>query len=480
VAAVAPQRRGVVQREDLARNLAVSLVGGDWSEAALRGVLERRLPRALRKAAPALAARLVERLPGPVAPPVDRVAAALAAEPRFEGVHGFCARRSVWPDPDLTSPRMAPVAALAGYGVPDLPTAAALAEWLAIPVERLDYVADVTGRHAAHDEMAVNHYTYAVLRRPDGRVRVIEAPKPGLKALQRRILRGIVGKVPVHADAFAFVPGRSCREGAARHAGEAVVLRFDLRDFFPSLGAGRVQGLFRLAGYPEPVARLLTGLCTTRTPLRVVDRFPAAERAIWRARHLPQGAPTSPALANLAVFGLDRRLAGLARSLGAAYSRYADDMTFSGDIGIAEPLLQIVPAIVAEEGLVLNCAKTRVMRATGRQVVTGIVVNRAINIDRRDYDRLKAVIHACGRPGDGRLDDPSFRARIVGQIDWVGSVSAAKGEKLRALLVRAAERRAAGQGAGETAIAGLVRHSAAMLITGSMPERMSSARWHLI
>ena len=433
-----------MQRADLARNLAVSLVAGDWTEAVLCAVLERRLPEAQRKAAPKLAARLVARLPGPVAPPVERAAAALAAEPRFEGVHGFCVRRGVWPDPDLTLPRMAPVAALAGCGLPDLPTAAALADWLTIPVGRLDYVADVTGRHAANEEMAVNHYTYALLRRKGGRVRVVEAPKPGLKALQRRILRGIVEKVPVHGDAFGFVRGRSCREGAARHAGEQVVLRFDLKDFFPSLGVRRVNGLFRLAGYPEPVARLLTGLCTTRTPERVLGRLPSAERGIWRARHLPQGAPTSPALSNLVTFRLDRRLAGLARSLDASYSRYADDMTFSGEGAIAGRLLRLVPEIVAEEGLVLNAEKTRVMRATGRQVVTGIVVNRGNNVDRRWFDDIKAVIHACGTPGDGRLDDPAFRARIAGQIDWVWSVNAGKGERLRALYARAAERRGAG------------------------------------
>src|SRR5262249_23774937 len=124
---------------------------------------------------------------------------------------------------------------------------------------------------------------------------------------------------------------------ASPHAGRRIVLRLDLCDFFPSVPASRVHALFREAGYPRRVARLLTGLCTTVTP---EDAFPesiGATEVGWKtrrryaARHLPQGAPTSPALANLCAYRLDVRLAALAESLGAAYTRYADDLAFSGD-----------------------------------------------------------------------------------------------------------------------------------------------------
>jgi hypothetical protein len=127
-------------------------------------------------------------------------------------------------------------------------------------------------------------------------------------------------------------------------------------------------------------------------------------------------------------------LAGLARRLDAQYSRYADDMSFSGESRIVAPLLAAVPQITCDEGLPLNPGKTRVMLQGGRQVVTGVVVNRHLNVKRADYDRLKAVIHACARPADMRLADPAFHATMQGQIGWVAAVNPSGGAKLQALF----------------------------------------------
>ena len=120
------------------------------------------------------------------------------------------------------------------------------------------------------------------------------------------MLDEVLGPLPVHAAAHGFVPGRSVHTFAALHPGQAALVRLDLRAFFTSITAGRIYGLFRTAGYPEPVAHTLTALCTTRTPHAVSGRIE------HRTPHLPQGAPTSPALANLVAFRLDRRLTGLA------------------------------------------------------------------------------------------------------------------------------------------------------------------------
>jgi len=144
----------------------------------------------------------------------------------------------------------------------------------------------------------------------------------------------------------------------------------------------------------------------------------------------------SPALANHVSFTLDRRLSGLASSIGAQYSRYADDLSFSGDRRIVAALLRAVPQIVRHEGFAINPAKTRLMSQTAQQRVTGVVVNAHVNIDRAFFDRLKAIIHACRKPGDTRLHDPGFRASLMGQIDWVASVNPARGLKLRQLLAR--------------------------------------------
>jgi hypothetical protein len=156
--------------------------------------------------------------------------------------------------------------------------------------------------------------------------RLLEIPKPRLKRTQRKLLDEILACVPPHPAAHAYRPGHSIRTNAAGHCGRRVVLRFDLSDFFASIPAGRVKGIFLALGFPPTVARLLAGLCTTVTPFELWERFPGGSRSMTRADqdtaerlqrpHLPQGAPTSPVLANLCAYRLDRRLAGLANSSG--------------------------------------------------------------------------------------------------------------------------------------------------------------------
>ena len=170
----------------------------------------------------------------------------------------------------------------------------------------------------------------------------------------------------------------------------------DLKDFFPSIRPARVLHVFLTAGYPEPVAALLAGLCTTLTPSAVLHGVPtehqAAVRRIYECRHLPQGAPTSPALANLCAYRLDSRLAGLSGAAGASYTRYADDLLFSGGPEFARTVhsFQIgVARIAIEEGFEMNARKTRVMRQGQSQRAGGLVLNAKQNIARGESDRLK-------------------------------------------------------------------------------------------
>jgi len=281
-----------------------------------------------------------------------------------------------------------------------------------------------------------------------GGVRLIESPKRQLKEMQRRILSLILNPIPPHRAVHGFVPGRSIVTFAAPHADKRVVLRLDLENFFPASPAARVRATFRTLGYPEPVADRLGGICSNAVPRSIWAERPLEFNAnLWlEARnlygrpHLPQGAPTSPALANVTAFRLDCRLSGLARSTGAAYTRYADDLAFSGGeefSRVVERFSAHAAAIALEEGFEVNHHKTRIMRQEARQSLAGIVVNKQINLRRRDFEILEATLTNCVRSGpesQNRRELPDFRAHLEGRIGFAEMVNREKARRLRSLF----------------------------------------------
>ena len=329
------------------------------------------------------------------------------------------------------------------WPIAPLDSADRLAEALELSEGQLAWLADVRSLERTVTAERLRNYRYAAVPRRSGLPRVIEAPKLKLKEVQRWVLREILDHVPVHAAAQGFARGRSVTEHARAHLGQPAVLRFDLTDFFASVSAGRVFGIFRTVGYDPAVAHVLTGLTTNTVPQHVwqVIHQAAASAGIGprfrlgrqlAAPHLPQGAPTSPALANLAAFGLDRRLTGLAATAGLRYSRYADDLTFSG--GRLRRGWRGLEALVAEisrdEGFALNADKTSVRTAAARQQVCGIVVNATPNIPRPEYDRLKAILHNAAVHGPAAQGLAGREAELRGRIAWVASLNPRRGEKL--------------------------------------------------
>jgi hypothetical protein len=161
-----------------------------------------------------------------------------------------------------------------------------------------------------------------------------------------------------------------------------------------------------------------------------------------RTPHLPQGAPTSPAIANLVAFGLDVRLAAAAAAVDARYTRYADDLVFSGDAAFARRSLRfaaLVGAIVEDEGFAVNHRKTRVMRKGGRQSVAGLVVNEHPTVPRDRYDQIRAMLHNCARLGpnsQNRERRVDFRAHVEGLVAWISGVDPGRGEVLEKALAR--------------------------------------------
>jgi hypothetical protein len=231
----------------------------------------------------------------------------------------------------------------------------------------------------------------------------------------------------------------------------------DLENFFPTFPGARVQSFFRTIGYPEPVADLLGGIATNCVPRAQWSEmikqpgfaqpgFAVDPQELWHVRamyarpHLPQGAPTSPSLANLCSYRLDCRLSGLARSAGAAYTRYADDLAFSGGETFehaAKRFATQAAVILMEEGFTVHHRKTRIMRQSVRQHLAGLVTNKRLNVRRSDFDRLKAILTNCVRHGpdsQNREAHPHFREHLAGRIGFMESIHTEKGRRLRAIF----------------------------------------------
>jgi hypothetical protein len=351
--------------------------------------------------------------------------------------------------PPLMSPAAGPPI---GWTVPAITTPEALAQWLNLDLGRLHWLADCQGRERRARNEPLLHYCYRWTPKASGSLRLIESPKPRLKAIQRRLLIEILEAIPAHDAAHGFRRGRAVGTFVAPHAGRQVVLKMDLRDFFTSITAPRILAVFQTAGYPEEVARLLAGLCTNSVPMAVARemerRLPAGSPSAWRSRrmlaqpHLPQGAPTSPALANLCSYKLDSRLQGLASAGGACYTRYADDLIFSGDEVFCRSINRFplhVAAIALDEGFVVQHQKTRIMRRSVRQQAAGVVLNQHPNVVRRQYDELKATLHNCsvhGPVGQNRAGHPDFRAHLLGRIAHIAAINPQKATRLRAIFDR--------------------------------------------
>ncbi len=340
--------------------------------------------------------------------------------------------------------RPAPPEWLAALALPDLPSVGDLARWLYATPTEIDWFADKY-RLAPDAQSRLQHYHYRWVPKRSGGWRLIEIPKERLRQMQQKILRQILDRVPPHAAAHGFRRAHSCVTHAALHTGQRVVIRMDLKDFFPSIRASRIEALFAKLGYSDTVAAILARLCVNRVPAgalrdaRTGGSLPWVERQALRAPHLPQGSPCSPALANLCAYRLDIRLESLAQALGATYSRYADDLVFSGGRELERAMARLhvqVAAIALEEGFRVNTRKTRMMRQGVRQQVTGIVVNRHPNIARHEVDTLKAILTNCVRHGpqsqnrDGR---ENFRDYLGGKVAHVSMVNPARGAKLHRL-----------------------------------------------
>jgi retron-type reverse transcriptase len=259
---------------------------------------------------------------------------------------------------------------------------------------------------------------YTVITNKGKKARLIQAPERQLKFIQRLILDRIIPHVPVNSAAHGFVTDRGIVSNAQRHLGQKVVVNIDLRNFFPSITASRVFAVWhRVFGFSKSQAWLLTQLTTFNGKLT-------------------QGFPTSPALANIIAGPMDDRLTALAASKGLTYTRYADDLTFSGEgQNNMDWLVKAVTQIAADCGFEVHPEKTAIMRSGRRQKVTGLVVNGAHEQPRVQasvVDRLRAQCFNFAQ------QTPSMKQEILGWISFINSVNPQKAAMLRQQIEKGA------------------------------------------
>lgn len=256
----------------------------------------------------------------------------------------------------------------------------------------------------------------------NGKSRIINEPLPSLKEIQSWILREILNKAAeklVSPVAKAYVPNRSIRDNARFHKNKKIVVCLDIVDFFGSITYKQVYSVFRQLGYSKSIATLLSNLCVFKGCL-------------------PQGAPTSPMLSNLIFYHIDTKLFSFCKEHKIMYTRYADDLSFSGDFSIGL-LMSYVSNLLDHCGFSINQKKTKVLSRGRSQQITGIVVNEKIQVPRKYRMKIRQEVYHIVKYGlDNHIkkiqypkSSIEYLRHLMGKINFVLSINKKDNEALR-------------------------------------------------
>lgn len=261
------------------------------------------------------------------------------------------------------------------------------------------------------------HYRQVCLPKKDGGVRTLSVPDPLLKAIQRRITQVLLVHMPISPYATAYRYGGNTCRNAAPHVGQPVVLKLDIQHFFDSILYSSVKDrAFPPNIYTEPLRVLLTMLC-------------------YHGQSLPQGAPSSPAITNILLSDFDQEVGAWCAGRQIRYTRYCDDMTFSGQF-TPQDVIAFVQGRLKPLGLFLNGKKTQVLSSGQRQVVTGLVVNEKLGVPAHDLRALRQEIYYCRKYGVSShmarlgISEPEehYLMRLLGKVNYVLQVTPNKRE----------------------------------------------------
>ncbi len=253
------------------------------------------------------------------------------------------------------------------------------------------------------------HYRTFKIPKKTGGFREISSPYPSLLQCQYWIYDNILSKVPIHGAAQAYTTKKSIITNANLHVGHNAFLKMDLKDFYPSIKRSRIVNFFKSIGYAENVAFFLASLCC-------------------KDKCLPQGAPTSPALSNIIAYHLDVRLSKLSEKIGLIYTRYADDLAFSG-AEIPSNFIKYVEKIINEEGFEVNHKKTFFQKHARKRILTGISISEnTIKVPKEYKRKLRQEIYYIFKYGvfshmnKNNIKNPYYLKSIAGKINFWLSV----------------------------------------------------------
>lgn len=253
-----------------------------------------------------------------------------------------------------------------------------------------------------------DHYSRFEIPKRNGGSRLISSPKPKMRVAQSWVNSQVLESLNPSKYSYAFAPNISIVDNAKQHINKKIIVKLDVKEFFPTITFTRVRGYFEYLGYNPGVATVLALICTDSPKVRVTIKGTTQIVSVG-PRSLPQGACTSPKLANMIASRLDARIAGLLAKLPGqwVYTRYADDLTFSSKDELAEigQLIAAIKRIASDEKFEIKNQKTRIMRYPSRQTVTGLVVDKDVRIKKESLRRIRALFHNIETKGKDKVSE---------------------------------------------------------------------------
>ncbi|MCT3703410.1 RNA-directed DNA polymerase [Elizabethkingia anophelis] len=286
-------------------------------------------------------------------------------------------------------------------------------------------------------------YKFYQIKKKNGKgYRQIVVPYSNLRNIQNFIKTEILDKIIINEHATGFIKGKSILDNAKVHKNQQSILNVDLFKFFDSITEKRIYGIFKSLGYAKNLALDFAKLTTVKLPEKYLDTFKDEERQLYNEIVkindcvLPQGAPTSPILSNLVTNRLDLRLSSLANKLGIHYSRYADDITFSGNYN-ETPTFKLLSKIISDEGFRINWKKANISKKGRLQLVTGLTVSNDVHVHRKFKKEVKKHIYGCLNFGvENHLkhiqkgDVRFYKEWLLGKIYFINSIEPEYAKKL--------------------------------------------------